>query len=131
MATMITTLPHGYNENENRYVVVHPLDDRPEEVRDPDGKRQGEEPGNHVDDHAWSRLPQEHVSRGGARTNGVGGSGDRHHGYSWGLGSCGSTGKTTMNRAPCPGLLSTRIVPPCARTIWELTYSPSPSPPKC
>jgi hypothetical protein len=31
MATMITTLPHGYNENENRYVVVHPLDDRPEE----------------------------------------------------------------------------------------------------
>ena len=31
MATMITTLNHGYDEKENRYVVVHPLDDRPEE----------------------------------------------------------------------------------------------------
>jgi hypothetical protein len=31
MATMITTLTHGYDEAEKRYVVVHPLDDRPEE----------------------------------------------------------------------------------------------------
>jgi hypothetical protein len=34
MATMITTLTHGYDEAENRYVVVHPLDDRPEEKVD-------------------------------------------------------------------------------------------------
>jgi hypothetical protein len=31
MATMITTLTHGYDKAEKRYVVVHPLDDRPEE----------------------------------------------------------------------------------------------------
>jgi hypothetical protein len=34
MGTMITTLNHGYDESEKRYVVVHPLDDRPEEKVD-------------------------------------------------------------------------------------------------
>jgi hypothetical protein len=34
MGTMITTLNHGYDKNENRYLVVHPLDDRPEEKVD-------------------------------------------------------------------------------------------------
>lgn len=27
----MTTLTHGYDQAENHYVVVHPLDDRPEE----------------------------------------------------------------------------------------------------
>ena len=27
-------LKHGYDENRNRYIVVHPLDDRPEEKID-------------------------------------------------------------------------------------------------
>jgi hypothetical protein len=34
MATTMTNLTHGYNETGNRYVVVHPLDDRPEEKVD-------------------------------------------------------------------------------------------------
>jgi hypothetical protein len=35
MATMTTEiLRHGYDENLNRYVIVHPLDDLPEEKVD-------------------------------------------------------------------------------------------------
>ena len=30
MSTITTALKHGYNEDLNRYVIVHPLDDVPE-----------------------------------------------------------------------------------------------------
>ena len=38
-------------------------------------------------------------------------------------------GLATVNSAPSPGALATRIAPPCASTTWRTIHSPRPSPP--
>ncbi len=40
----------------------------------------------------------------------------------------GAPGSTTVKVVPCPGWLSTRMSPPCCRTIWRLIERPSPVP---